>query len=81
VLDKYTQVYRILLPIVNILGQIPRVLEIPKLKEYVIREFGSEQALYVEILSDFFKHGFDGSGADNFFDAGSACTPFGLEPH
>jgi hypothetical protein len=24
-----------------------------------------------EILSDFFKHGFDGSGADNFFDAGS----------
>jgi len=70
-LDKYTQVYRILLPIVNTLGQIPRVLEIPKLKEYIIREFGSEQALYVEILSDFFKHGFDGSGADNFFDAGS----------
>ncbi len=23
------------------------------------------------ILCDFFKHGFDGSGADNFFDAGS----------
>jgi len=24
-----------------------------------------------EILCDFFRHGFDGSGADNFFDAGS----------
>lgn len=23
------------------------------------------------ILQDFFKHAFDGSGADNFFDAGS----------
>ena len=23
------------------------------------------------ILADFFKHAFDGSGADNFFDAGS----------
>ena len=22
-------------------------------------------------MGDFFKHGFDGSGADNFFDAGS----------
>ena len=24
------------------------------------------------ILADFFKHAFDGSGADNFFDAGLA---------
>lgn len=27
--------------------------------------------LYKEILGDFFRHAFDGSGADNFFDAGS----------
>jgi hypothetical protein len=27
--------------------------------------------LVLEILGDFFRHGFDGSGADNFFDAGS----------
>lgn len=26
---------------------------------------------FVEILCDFFKHAFDGSGADNFFAAGS----------
>ena len=68
--DKYSQVYRILLPICNILSQIPKVLENPRLKDYVIKEYGSPEKLYVEILSDFFKHGFDGSGADNFFDAG-----------
>ena len=27
--------------------------------------------LILDILSDFFRHAFDGSGADNFFDAGS----------
>jgi len=27
--------------------------------------------LYKEILGDFFRHAFDGSGADNFYDAGS----------
>jgi len=27
--------------------------------------------LYKEVLGDFFRHAFDGSGADNFFDAGS----------
>ena len=31
---------------------------------------GTEQ-LRVVILQDFFKFAFDGSGADNFFDAGS----------
>lgn len=27
--------------------------------------------LFKEILGDFFRHAFDGSGADNFYDAGS----------
>jgi len=57
--------------VTNTLNQIPQILEHPKLKEYITTEFGSESGAYVEILSDFFKHGFDGSGADNFFDAGS----------
>ena len=31
----------------------------------------SAQAARKAILVDFFRHGFDGSGADNFYDAGS----------
>ncbi len=69
-LDKYSQIYRILLPLCNTLAEIPKLMETHNLKEYVLREYGSEQGLFVEILSDFFRHAFDGSGADNFFDAG-----------
>lgn len=69
--DKYTQVYRITLPICNTLGKIPELMKKPSLRKFVEEEFGSEENLMVEILGDFFRHGFDGSGADNFFDAGS----------
>ncbi|PVF99965.1 hypothetical protein CPB86DRAFT_730240 [Serendipita vermifera] len=70
-LDKYTQVYRITLPICNTLSKIPDLMKKPSLKKFVEMEFGSEEDLMVEILGDFFRHGFNGSGADNFFDAGS----------
>ena len=43
----------------------------PKLIEYVRADFGSEDGLIRVILGDFFRHAFDGSGADNFMDAGS----------
>jgi hypothetical protein len=69
--DKYSQVYRILLPICNTLSQIPRLNESSGLRNYIEGEFGSADSLMREILGDFFRHGFDGSGADNFFDAGS----------
>ena len=69
--DKYTQVYRITLPICNTLAKIPELMKKPSLRKFVEEEFGSEENLMVEILGDFFRHGFDGSGADNFFDAGS----------
>lgn len=69
--DKYSQIYRILLPICTTLAQLPTLMERPALKQYVLGEYGSLEGAQVEILSDFFKHGFDGSGADNFFDAGS----------
>merc|ERR1712159_669301 len=36
-----------------------------------VESFGGVHSLQKEILSDFFRHAFDGSGADNFFDAGS----------
>ncbi|KIY73847.1 hypothetical protein CYLTODRAFT_433924 [Cylindrobasidium torrendii FP15055 ss-10] len=70
-IDKYTQIYRILLPICNVIVQIPNIMAKPALRSYVEDEFGSEENLVLEILGDFFRHGFDGSGADNFFDAGS----------
>lgn len=70
-IDKYTQVYRILLPICNTLSQIPSLAAKPALRSYIDDEFGSVENLIREILGDFFRHGFDGSGADNFFDAGS----------
>lgn len=33
--------------------------------------YGSQEQLEKEILHDFFQSAFDGSGADNFYDAGS----------
>ncbi|KAH9899505.1 hypothetical protein C8Q73DRAFT_743433 [Cubamyces lactineus] len=70
-IDKYSQVYRILLPICNTLAQIPRLAENPALRSYIDDEWGSPEGLTREILADFFRHGFDGSGAGNYFDAGS----------
>ena len=67
--DKYSQVYRILLPICTTLSKI-ETLDSPALKQYIQSEFGSTEELYRVILCDFFRHGFDGSGADNFYDAG-----------
>ncbi|KAL4264334.1 Protein of unknown function DUF2009 [Pleurotus pulmonarius] len=70
-IDKYTQIYRILLPICNALSLIPSLAQKPAIRSYIDDEFGSTENLICEILGDFFRHGFDGSGADNFFDAGS----------
>ncbi|PPQ75909.1 hypothetical protein CVT26_000174, partial [Gymnopilus dilepis] len=70
-IDKYTQIYRILLPICNTLSQIPNLAAKPAINSYIEDEFGSVDGCIREILGDFFRHGFDGSGADNFFDAGS----------
>ncbi|KAJ7167618.1 hypothetical protein C8R46DRAFT_995751 [Mycena filopes] len=70
-IDKYTQIYRILLPICTTLSQIEGLAAKPAIRSYIDDEFGSPDNLRREILGDFFRHGFDGSGADNFFDAGS----------
>jgi Protein of unknown function (DUF2009) len=69
--DKYSQIYRILLPICNTLSQLPTLYNSPALRAYIDAEYGTLDALYLEILGDFFRHAFDGSGADNFYDAGS----------
>ncbi|KAJ1469307.1 hypothetical protein T484DRAFT_1852184 [Baffinella frigidus] len=39
--------------------------------EYIDSTFGGPDTLRKDILYDFFKSAFDGSGADNFYDAGS----------
>ncbi|RMX65690.1 hypothetical protein DD238_004053 [Peronospora effusa] len=70
-IDKYTQISRILSPIVNTVHDIPALAVQPNTRAYIEGSFGGAETLQKEILCDFFKHGFDGSGADNFFDAGS----------
>ncbi|KAI0296092.1 hypothetical protein B0F90DRAFT_1811346 [Multifurca ochricompacta] len=70
-IDKYSQIYRILLPICNTLLHLPTLYNSPALRAYIDAEYGSLDALYLNILGDFFRHAFDGSGADNFYDAGS----------
>lgn len=71
-IDKYTQVPRILAPIVTTIRLLPVVArKDPGIKKYLHNEFGGVEKLKLLILSDFFRHAFDGSGADNFFDAGS----------
>ncbi|KAJ3013577.1 hypothetical protein HKX48_005663 [Thoreauomyces humboldtii] len=71
-IDKYTQIYRILLPICNCLSQLPVLVEKDAgVAKYIDSEFDGVENLTKTILADFFRHAFDGSGADNFFDAGS----------
>ena len=61
-IDKYTQVARILAPIVQCMDQLPHLVEDNAFHRYVSQEWGSISGLRLQILSDFFKHGFDGSG-------------------
>lgn len=70
-IDKYNQVPRILNPIVLTIKAIPRLCEKKDIKFYIDSVFGGPEKLKMLILSDFFRHAFDGSGSDNFFDAGS----------
>ncbi|GAM23297.1 hypothetical protein SAMD00019534_064720 [Acytostelium subglobosum LB1] len=69
-IDKYTQISRILNPIVITINYIFKVNN-KRIIAYIEEAFGGPDNLTKLILSDFFKHAFDGSGADNFFDAGS----------
>uniref|UniRef100_A0A383WEX6 Non-canonical E2 ubiquitin-conjugating enzyme C-terminal domain-containing protein n=1 Tax=Tetradesmus obliquus TaxID=3088 RepID=A0A383WEX6_TETOB len=70
-LNKYTQVPQILNPVVLVLDELPRLGQNPQLGAYISSVFGSVEAARKAILTDFCRHAFDGSGADNFFDAGS----------
>eukprot|EP00908_Phaeocystis_cordata_P016809 Transcript_28123.p2 GENE.Transcript_28123~~Transcript_28123.p2 ORF type:complete len:572 (-),score=281.39 Transcript_28123:121-1836(-) len=70
-IDKYSQVEHILQPILSTLDALDELRRDPQLGRWLERTFGGVAKLRVTILADFFRHAFDGSGADNFFDAGS----------
>jgi len=70
-IDKYTQVPRILVPIVTALENIDKLYRQATTKQYIDKAFEGDTTLKKMILTDFFRFGFDGSGADNFIDAGS----------
>ncbi|KAG3035404.1 hypothetical protein JG687_00009660 [Phytophthora cactorum] len=71
-IDKYTQVGHILRPIVKAIDSIESICESSKaIQGYVDTTFGGAPKLKRTILADFFREAFDGSGADNFFEAGS----------
>eukprot|EP00899_Mesostigma_viride_P025279 jgi/Mesvir1/5936/Mv00701-RA.2 len=70
-IDKYTQVSRILNPVIITLDRLDALRRDEGVASYIDSTFGGAERLRKLILTDFFRHAFDGSGADNFFDAGS----------
>lgn len=71
-IDKYTQVGHILRPIVKTVDNIDTLCASSAgLNRYIEKTFGGAAKLKSAILADFFREAFDGSGADNFFEAGS----------
>lgn len=63
-IDKYTQIPRFLKPIADFYDGIPELCSNDKIRAYIEDQFGSEENLKMAVLSDYFKHGFDGSGDD-----------------
>jgi len=70
-IDKYTQIPRILIPIVTAVNYVDKAMDHPGVRKYIETAFGTAEKAKKSILVDFFRYGFDGSGADNFVDAGS----------
>jgi hypothetical protein len=68
----YFVVPRILGPIVTCLEVLKHICEKDEgMKNMVSLGFGGLDKLRRDILYDLFRSAFDGSGADNFYDAGS----------
>ncbi|KAJ2641740.1 hypothetical protein GGH99_008866, partial [Coemansia sp. RSA 1285] len=72
----YNQVASILGPVVSATAFLESLQQqsnsrAEKILRYVQSLYGSPEDAVKHILADFFRSAFDGSGADNFFDAGS----------
>ena len=66
-----SQVPRILTPLIAAVRGLDNMEATPGLSDYVRARFGSAEECRKLMLADFFRHAFDGSGADNYYDAGS----------
>ena len=63
-IDKYTQIFHILLPICTCLSRLDELYGDTGLKSYFDQTFGGIDKARKDILVDFFRHAFDGSGAE-----------------
>lgn len=71
---------RILGPIVSCLEQLAVLHEKDQhIKNLIDTGYGGLEKLKKDILFDFFRSAFDGSGADNFFDAGRYGGGFAIQ--
>jgi hypothetical protein len=70
-IDKYTQVSRILTPLIKTLSNLETACEENEGLGRYMQAYGGIEKAKLDILYDFFKHAFDGSGGENFFEAGS----------
>ncbi len=80
-IDKYTQVERILSPIVRCIRELDTLGNDPNIGPWLANYYADEneqtskkvgiERCKLRILVDFFRHGFDGSGAEDSFSAGS----------
>ncbi|KAI9141880.1 hypothetical protein BKA69DRAFT_1071721 [Paraphysoderma sedebokerense] len=69
--ENVPNVSRILNPIIRCLEEADVLYENEHMQTFVDNMFGGLERCKKSILSDFFRHAFDGSGADNFNSAGS----------
>lgn len=71
-IDKYAQVQRILGPLCTCIRRLGEVAaDDANIEKYINNTFGGVETARKRILRDFFKHAFDGSGASDWFSAGS----------
>eukprot|EP01062_Namystynia_karyoxenos_P017222 TRINITY_DN1632_c0_g1_i1.p1 TRINITY_DN1632_c0_g1~~TRINITY_DN1632_c0_g1_i1.p1 ORF type:complete len:493 (+),score=186.51 TRINITY_DN1632_c0_g1_i1:211-1689(+) len=70
-IDKYTNVARIINPILRTCNSIDTIAKDAEHLRYFEQVWGSKERLKRYILCDFFRHGFDGSGGSNDMDAGN----------
>lgn len=63
-IDKYAQIPRFLHPLVDVCQSLPVAQSDARLERYIVRQFTTVDRLVQIVLTDYFKHGFDGSGDD-----------------